>query len=147
MTLIIRGGILMSIGDFPESLSQAILVGIMLVGRLGVLPSAQCEAHSLTCCILIVREGIPCMEAIGVNVIKRCRKHFRHQEAVDVNVYGHQEAVDVNVIKRQSRCQRLPSTRHFEFEGPFRFGVQDTYVYTYVYVYVYVYACVIIYYV
>ena len=25
----------MSIGDFPESLSQAILVGIMLVGRLG----------------------------------------------------------------------------------------------------------------
>ena len=32
--LIQRGGILMSIGDFPESLSQAILVGIMLVGRL-----------------------------------------------------------------------------------------------------------------
>ena len=27
----------MSIGDFPESLSQAILVGIMLVGRFGVL--------------------------------------------------------------------------------------------------------------
>ena len=35
--LIYRGGILMSIGDFPESLSQATLVGIMLVGRLGVL--------------------------------------------------------------------------------------------------------------
>ena len=34
--LIQRGGILMSIGDFPESLRQAILVGIMLVGRLGV---------------------------------------------------------------------------------------------------------------
>ena len=34
--LILRGGILMSIGDFPESLSQAILVGVMLVGRLGV---------------------------------------------------------------------------------------------------------------
>ena len=31
-----RGGILMSIGNFPESLSQAILVGIILVGRLGV---------------------------------------------------------------------------------------------------------------
>ena len=27
----------MSIGDFPESLSQAVLAGIMLVGRLGVL--------------------------------------------------------------------------------------------------------------
>ena len=31
-----RGGIIMSTGDFPESLSQAILVGIVLVGRLGV---------------------------------------------------------------------------------------------------------------
>ena len=31
----LRVGILMSIGDFPESLSQAILVGIILVGRLG----------------------------------------------------------------------------------------------------------------
>ena len=37
MILILRGGILMPIGDFPKSLSQAILVGIMLVGRLGVL--------------------------------------------------------------------------------------------------------------
>ena len=34
--LILRGGILRPIGNFPESLSQAILVGIMLVGRLGV---------------------------------------------------------------------------------------------------------------
>ena len=33
---ILRGGIPMSMGDFPDSLSQAILVGIMLVGRLGV---------------------------------------------------------------------------------------------------------------
>ena len=34
--LILRGGILMSIGDFPESSSRAMLVGTMLVGRLGV---------------------------------------------------------------------------------------------------------------
>ena len=34
--LILRGGTLMSIGDIPESLSQQILVGIILVGRLGV---------------------------------------------------------------------------------------------------------------
>ena len=34
--LISRGGILMSTGDSPASLSQAILVGIILVGRLGV---------------------------------------------------------------------------------------------------------------
>ena len=32
--LILRGGLLMSIGNFLESLSQAILVGIILVGRL-----------------------------------------------------------------------------------------------------------------
>ena len=32
----LRGGILMPIGNFPEDLSQAILAGIMLVGRLGV---------------------------------------------------------------------------------------------------------------
>ena len=37
--LILRGGILMSIGDFPESLSQAMLVGVMLVGGLGVSSS------------------------------------------------------------------------------------------------------------
>ena len=34
--LILRGGILRSIGSFPESLSQRILVGIISVGRLGV---------------------------------------------------------------------------------------------------------------
>ena len=34
--LISRGGILMSRGDSPESLSQAMSVGTMLVGRLGV---------------------------------------------------------------------------------------------------------------
>ena len=35
--LIERGGIPRPIGHFPESLSQAMLVGVMLVGRLGVL--------------------------------------------------------------------------------------------------------------
>ena len=35
--LILRGAILTSIGDLPESLSQAILVGIILVGRFGVV--------------------------------------------------------------------------------------------------------------
>ena len=34
--LMLRGGIPRPIGDFPESVSQAILVGIILVGRLGV---------------------------------------------------------------------------------------------------------------
>ena len=34
--LIRRGGILMSIGNFPDSLRYQILVGIILVGRLGV---------------------------------------------------------------------------------------------------------------
>ena len=35
--LILRGGIPRPIGDFTESLSQAMLVGIMLVGKLGVV--------------------------------------------------------------------------------------------------------------
>ena len=34
--LVLRGGILMSIGNFPVILSQVILVGMILVGRLGV---------------------------------------------------------------------------------------------------------------
>ena len=33
---ILRGGIPRPVGDFSESLSQGILVGIILVGRLGV---------------------------------------------------------------------------------------------------------------
>ena len=40
--LLLRGGIPRPIGDFPESLSQAILVGIMLLGRLGVLFTVFC---------------------------------------------------------------------------------------------------------
>ena len=39
-TLVSRGGIPRPKGNFPESLSQAILVGIILVGRLGVPPCA-----------------------------------------------------------------------------------------------------------
>ena len=41
--LMLRGGILSSIGDLPESLSQAILVGRLLVGRLGVAHAARHE--------------------------------------------------------------------------------------------------------
>ena len=35
--LILRGGIPRPVGSFPEKMSQAILVGIILVGRLSVL--------------------------------------------------------------------------------------------------------------
>ena len=35
--LILRGGILMSIGGYPEIMNQQILAGIILVGRLGIL--------------------------------------------------------------------------------------------------------------
>ena len=49
--LIQRGGILMSIGDLPECLSQAILVGIMLVGRLGVF-SPMCKISLLSLLLL-----------------------------------------------------------------------------------------------
>ena len=40
--LILRGGILMSIGNFPEMLSRRTPVGIILVGRLGVHESDLC---------------------------------------------------------------------------------------------------------
>ena len=33
---LLRGGILRSLGDFLETLSQQVLVGIILIGRLGV---------------------------------------------------------------------------------------------------------------
>ena len=42
--LIVRGGIPRPIGNFPESLSQAILVGIILVGRRGM---NACKIHSV----------------------------------------------------------------------------------------------------
>ena len=45
--LILRGGIPMPIGNVPESLSQAILVGIILVGRLGVPQVAFAEHGAL----------------------------------------------------------------------------------------------------
>ena len=46
-TLILRGGILMSMGNFPESLSQGILVGTILAGRLGGTSSGGCASSVL----------------------------------------------------------------------------------------------------
>ena len=43
----LKGGILRSTGDFPEILSQAILVGIILVGRLGVHPCGSTPAAAV----------------------------------------------------------------------------------------------------
>ena len=43
----LRGGNLLSIGNLPEILSQRILVGILLVGRLGVPSEARCAARRL----------------------------------------------------------------------------------------------------
>ena len=59
--LIQRGGILpesliyMSIGNFPESLSQAMLVGVMLVGGLGV-----CTISLLAIMLCIVISCLTC---------------------------------------------------------------------------------------
>ena len=39
--LSLRGAILMHMGDFPEGLSQQILAGMILLGRLGVLEIEQ----------------------------------------------------------------------------------------------------------
>ena len=45
--LSLRGGILMSLGHFPEMLSQRILAGILLVGRLGVSQAKPPRARML----------------------------------------------------------------------------------------------------
>ena len=51
--LILRGVILMPIEDSPESLSQAMLVGIMLVGKPGASPHAPSVlAHTDGTCSL-----------------------------------------------------------------------------------------------
>ena len=42
--LMFSGGSIMSIGNVPESLSQAIFVGIILVGRLGVVRPGNVQA-------------------------------------------------------------------------------------------------------
>ena len=65
--LIQRGGILMPIRNLPESLSQAMLVGTMLVGRLGVpvgpqvplkpaptAPSAPAELRAAHVCYIYI---------------------------------------------------------------------------------------------
>ena len=46
--LIQRGGIVMSIGNLPESLSRAMLVGTMLVERLGVVCKMAAHTHAYT---------------------------------------------------------------------------------------------------
>ena len=51
MILNFRGGIPRPIGKFPESLSQAMLVGVMFVGRLGVrAPAARVCWYKCTGC-------------------------------------------------------------------------------------------------
>ena len=45
MILSLRGGILMSIGNSPEIMCQRILVGIILVGRLGVLRAVRAHTY------------------------------------------------------------------------------------------------------
>ena len=61
INLILRGGFLMSIGDFPEGVSRAVLGGIILVGRLGVGPiwygqsrvQTQSHEHTMAPCSLL----------------------------------------------------------------------------------------------
>ena len=55
--LVLRVGILMSIGNFPETLSQQILAGITLAARLGVvsvarLPSYLCLFICMSCLVV-----------------------------------------------------------------------------------------------
>ena len=62
--LILRVGIPRSVGNFPESLSQAILVGIILVGRFGY--------GGLR---ILVFEQKECADGIWVFI---CQEMYRH---------------------------------------------------------------------
>ena len=57
MISILRGGIPRTMGDFPESLSQAILVRIMLVGRLGVLADREDMGDSIEVSPVVARKA------------------------------------------------------------------------------------------
>ena len=89
--LILRGGILMSMEDFPESSSQAIVVGIMLVGRSGV--HRRGYARSLQADVLIVvvadKGRLPItyysMQYFNIsqyNALQLCTKHIVYTTAV-----------------------------------------------------------------
>ena len=54
----LRGGILMSIGDFPEIQSQQILAGIFLVGRLGIHLSSRSDLNG------VQKDNIPVREPV-----------------------------------------------------------------------------------
>ena len=82
---ILRGGIPRPIWSFPESLSRAMLVGVMLVGRLGV-PSRFLEPCSTArlwlwlLSLVQIREscGMRCFPCSYINVRKCC---------VDIYIY------------------------------------------------------------
>ena len=63
---IVRGGIPSPIGIFPESLSQAILAGITLVGRLGVHALAPMKRQTIPSC-----PGVPCLAGLAANAAAR----------------------------------------------------------------------------
>ena len=66
--LIIRGGISRPIGNCPESLSQAMLVGIMLVGRLGV-------SVMIAVVIIMIMIMIVISSSISISIISSMRSH------------------------------------------------------------------------
>ena len=60
--LTLRDGVIMSIGNFLESLSQAILVGIILLGRLGVCQhDAKACVQRRAVCLYVYRMHISWM--------------------------------------------------------------------------------------
>ena len=57
--LVLRGGILRPIWDFPESLSQAMLAGIMLVGGLGVVVVVVAAAAVVVVVVVVTVQASP----------------------------------------------------------------------------------------
>ena len=99
----------MSIGDLPESLSQAILAGIMLVGRLGIAGSGVTEER-----LAILRGPAPLSCYLNVYVILMCIYIYiyiyRERERLCMNQYMY-------TLKYKSTIssQALPSCERSRF--------------------------------
>ena len=103
-----RGGIPRRIGDFPETLSHAILVRIIVVGRFGVLSWAAARRHSPD-----APQG-----AFGATT-DRIRKHLSYKDRFRTQPKGWNSR-DIFRTKDRSR-------KHLIIQGQIQEAIQETY--------------------
>ena len=128
--LILRGGIPRPIGDFPESLSRAMLVGVMLVGRWGVLQICVSTLNQnkprLNLSLQHVADLSKGTEIAGPQGQRSLGRRDRHRRAVGTDIAG-----------TNSSCR----------QGDRQCCAAYIYIYIYIYIcrYVYMYICIYVY--